>query len=1077
MKKFLVLIIFILLIPQALGSPTSHIDENVATDFYMNGTAKTEPQRIGRVSVVVNNNRDVLQYMELNLSGTGGTNLQLIPGSGDVRAHRATAASPNTVDKTYLYVNTTEDEESLYYTLDSGISPLVNLSMDYSNRNGGLDMHSGSNIFDFSMNVSTDYSTGLDNVILLFEAYMSPIGPDAINILSFNATYYDSLDSQDSDGDGFKESLEWVGDLVPGSTVTINFEGEIEPGVNFDNTSFTFLDLAGECQGYYQQSQTFSGITFKNRFSRGPVREGIELNDLGAGQWSLRGFLKNIAHETGNLDYSVESWALYEVGQTTPLDSSVVSQTLGPGETIYTDRYDTGRGDKLYYSSSFDWEVVWGSSVYRGDTTSDIDMPYLYLIDSSVSKFAVIEQNDQDGRKLSISDRVTHIGDSLLEVTEVSVNSTIPHLSDEGQQTAWNLDNIQVLYRSGGNETDITSLVYVFSSGSSLTTDGYVNVYFTSADIGQTMQKGDEVLVEYDISGSCKDSDLNYTLATEAIIVTESGTPDYTVGEETVEILGVDCGGEGPGGGGGGPSREDAWIMAEDAEAYVIVGNLAKVKVLYRIYDTGTKGLRDMGMAVFIPENGNMLRERTSLELMRNGEWEKLTQGQDYRLDYLGLVSVGEKRYNQYTIDFLIDNGRLNLYDQDKTRIEYDSELPYGLNELITEASGYNYYRDKIVTESVHSLIRIDVRLSKFSFFEEGWEQGIAEVGSPVMWIKEIRVKNPNEAPAEESYVSKVFKDTLTAKIITEDGESKDLNVMPGSKVSWGIRLEPKEEKRLYLQAFTPPVLETLKSIDPLFSNETWVTFDMNSTIKNFAIETYENVTYPFPYSADNIIYHEGIELLVPKGDETSIIMGDMVPGENKSFYLRYIQKPPILIVTTNGYNFTNMDIMDVQILVIPTEEEESGYVEMEVIGPVPRLKTNYGDAMDVEGEKGSINEFNRSVGLDSFVPGSYMLVTNFKKDFATVLTDEKEIQVGGGELLFELGYNLLLLILLVFILITFGRIKKKRDEFREELRKLKRDMLKEKIKSMFKIKKPKEPREEKEEERDKDIYQENDNI
>jgi|GEM_PF-1147717 len=1043
MKNLLVFIIFILLVPvYVLGAPESYIDEYVNADFYMNGTLKSQPERIGYVSVSVNNNHDVLQYIELNLSGNAGTNLQFIPGTNDVRAYRATAASPNIDDKTNMYLNTTENDESLFYTLNSTVAPVINMSISYGNEDGGMDIHTGSNIFGFVINVSSN--SNLNNVILRFQSERDVYGPnDAMNVISHYSTS-GFTNYINEDGDSFREGVEWNGNLVVGEIVTIYFEGETEPGVNFDSGSTTKLDLAGSCMAEFSQDQTFSGITFENRFSRGPVREGIDL--FQETTWSVRGFIKNMAY---GIDYEIHDWGIYEVGQSTPLISKSYypSLSLEPDEILYTDKADTGQSTKKYYSSSFDWNIVWGTSYYSGQSVSTIDMPLLYLIDSSMDKFIIIDKNDENGRTLIVNDTVKHIGDSSLEVKTIVVNSTIPHLSQESHATSWNAYDVEVFYRSGANELDITSLASISYESSTQTQDGYVYVAIASDDLGHTMKYGDEVVVRYKISSTCYKDSLKYDFSSKSILVTESGTPNEESLTETLYLPGTAC--EGGGGGGGGVTEEeDAWIMAEDSKAYIILGNLADVKVVYRIYDTGTKGLRDMGLMILIPENGELLNEKTDLDLMREGKWEKLTQEKDYVINYNGIVPVGDERYNQYIVDFLLED--TTLYDQDKIKIEYKTELPFGLNEVITEASGYNYYKDKIVSESVHSLIRIDVKLSKFTYAEEEWEQGLVEVGKPVMWLKEIRVKNPNDEYAEESFVNKIFKDSLSVYIVSEDGEKKKLNIMPGEKVNWAVKLKPQEEKMLYLQVYTPPVLEIFKTIVPLFSNETWVSFDMNSTVKNFAKETYKDVTYLFPYSIENIIDYEGVKKLITKGEKTSIVIGDMIPDENVSFYLRYIQKPPILIVTTNGFNFTNTDIMNVKILVIPTEKEERGYVEFETIGPYEATdkagfevnpKTTFGDAISVEGKKGSINEFNSAVGLESFIPGKYRLLTYFKKDFATVLTDEKEFYVTGGQLIFEIGYNLLLLILAVFVWFMFTRIERKKDRFKEELRKLKRNV------------------------------------
>ena len=1028
MKKCLVFIIFLFfLMPvQTLADPTSHIDETVTADFYMNGTMKGSVQRIGRASISVGNNQDVLQYLEVAFSGTGNTDLQ------STKAYRSTAASPYVTDKTNFYVNTTADEEALYYTVDSSKTPVINLSMTYENEDGGIDIHSDLNTLNFTINLTSDTDMNVDFHFQVEKDIYG--GNDAMNIITSGMS--------DTDGDGIYDRFEWSGDLVAGVVTTLNFEGEIQPGVNFNNATFTSVDLAGDSGAYYAQPTTFSEIIFQTRFSRGPIRQGVDIAEMG--NWCVRGFLKNVAF---GLRYQVAGWEIYEVGETTPLASSSVSETLYPEDILYTNRYDTGKTEKKYYSSLFDWEIIWGDSYYSGETTSTIDMPLLYMIDSHADKFVIIDQNDESGRVLTLNDTVEHMGASQLGVDVMYVNSTIPHLSQEGYATQWSISDIEVFYRSGGNETDVTALASISSSGSTTGSDGYINVLLTSADLGEAMQLGDELVLRYKISSSSYSENSKYLFATETVLITESGTPDYDYVEKEVDILGVGTP-ESPGGGGGG-AEEDAWIMAEDARAYVIMGNLANVKITYRIYDTGTKGLRDMGLMVLIPEGGELLKERTDLELMRKGKWEKLSQGRDYIIKYVGLVPVGDKNYNQYIIDFLLDGGILNLYNQDKIRIEYKTELPYGMNELVTEASGYNYYRDKIVSEAVHSFIRIMVKVSKFTYSEEGWEQGLAEVGNPVRWLKEFRLKNPNDMPAEDSFVTTVFKDSLNARIVTEDGESRPLEIMPDSKVSWDVRLEAQEEKSFYLQVFTPPVIEILKTVTPLLSNETWVSFDMNSTVQNFAEEKYRNVTYSLPYPIENILDYRGVEDLVPKVDGTAVIIGDMLPDENRSFYLRYVQKPPILIVTMNGFNFTNTDIMNVKILVIPTEKEERGYVEMEAIGPYVKTesgeklipKTNYGDAMSVEGVKGSINEFNISIGLENFVPGKYVLVTNFKKDFAMVLMDEKEFHVGGGKLLFEIGYNGLILALLVFILFMFGRIYRKKEKFKEELRKLRREI------------------------------------
>ncbi len=1033
MRKFLLIFLFILLVPAALGAPESYIEENVYTEFFRNGTVRSS-QKIGRVSIVVGNNQDVLQYIELNLTNITNTNLNTFDSTQKSLAYRGTAASVTGEEKTLLFLNTSYGEEELEYILDEDVAPVINITMDYMNKDGGLDVHNGLNTFNFSADIITTHD--LENVYFYFQA--NRLGADAINITYFSSSGTAFMEADDTNSNGIYDRFEWLGDLSPGNPVTIYFEGEIIPGINFDE-SFAEVNLEGECEANNTiEDGTFSGIRFSERFSRGPIREGIDLSQEYGG-WTVTGFIKNMAN---GLVYRVHGWEIYEVGNPIPVANSTDYFQMYPGTVNYTSKHITGETEKKYYSPSFDWEIIWSDSYYRAETENRVEMPILYFIDSVAEKFITIEQNSQDGRIIGIRDKVQHSGHSMLNVTEVYINSKLPHLSDNGHATTWTISDISVLLRRGGNETDITSLVNLDYSDSTPTNDGYINIDFSNSDIGGVIRKDDDVVLSYKISTSCQDQDHNYTFSTNTTLKTESGTPETNNVSEKLEITGVFCGEEpSPGGGGGGitaPKKEEAGIMKEDSRIYVEIGNMVNSNVLYRIYDTGTKGIRDIENVILIPENGELVEGEVSVKVLRNGSWFDFKNNIDYRIKSRGLVSIGDKKYNQYIVEYLSNQG-LDLHNGDKIKIEYVATLPYGQNELITEASGYNYYEDKIVIESVHSFIRITAKITKFQYTKSEWEQGLANVGKPVMWIREFLVKNPNDSPARDLFTASVFMDSLNVHIVDENGQKEELEIKPGNLVEWYVTLNPKEEKRLYLQVFTPPVLEISKKITPLFSNDSWVNFEMNSTVRNFAKESYKKVNYELPFPLENVKSYEGLEDIIKNGGFSSAVIGDMNGNETKSFYINYIQKPPILIVNLNKYNFTFDETLEANIIVIPTENEELGYLEIEAIGPKPNKKTNFGNAMNVEGKKGSINEFEEQVKLSNFVPGKYRFVTHYKKDFVTVLRDEKEFYVGGKELLFEIGYNMLLLLLFLFILFMFIRIKEKEDKFKKDLKKLRK--------------------------------------
>ncbi|HDI02507.1 MAG TPA: hypothetical protein ENF95_00030, partial [Candidatus Aenigmarchaeota archaeon] len=685
--QWIVTIIFLFLLPAlVVGAPESFIDEEISAEFHANGTLKSQPQRIGYVSVSVGNAFDVLQYVEVNLSGNSGTNLYTIPGSTDVRAYRATVASPSGNDKVRLYLNTTSGDKVLYYTLDDDVGPLINLSLTYENEDGGKEIHHGKNVFNFTVNIVS--SSSLSSVTFLFEGERNTYNlNDALNIINYTSSS-GSISEVNRDGDGFTEGIQWSGALIGNQSVWINFEAEITPGINFDNSSFTYLNLAGESYANYSQSQTFTGITFKNRFSRGPVRQGIELVKKPK-SWVVRGFIQNKAR---GLNYSVTKWAIYEVGNDTPVASSSTSQVLAPEEVFYTPSCETKNNS--YFSSYFEWNVVWGSSHYSGETKSSIELPSLYLIDSYPEKIVSIVKNDESGRIIAVNDSVTHIGANEVNVTLVEINSTIPHASQGGRTTSWSISDVRVYVRSGGNETEVTPNSTISVKNPTSTSDGFVNVLINSTNLGKEIRAGDEIVLSYRLSGPSEDSAEKYTFSSLTLLLTKSGTPEMKSVKKTVTLPGIKPP-TAPSGGVGGGGADDVWIITEYSESYIILGNLARIKTIYKVYDTDGKGLREVKASVFIPYDGELVKERLSVEVFKNEEWKRMVENKDYRISDAGSVVIGDKKYRQYNIEF----NNLTLFNQEKLKIAYNTHLPYGLNDVVTKVSGYNYYRDKIISE------------------------------------------------------------------------------------------------------------------------------------------------------------------------------------------------------------------------------------------------------------------------------------------------------------------------------------------------------------------------------------------
>ncbi len=122
MRLFL-LILLLASIAQAL--PVAYLAEKVSATHLQNGSLYAPVSKTGYIEVDASNNRDVLQYLRINLSNSNGTNLQ------SLAAYRDVAASPTEGQKTRMYVDTAEDAQDLRYKIydTENNTPVVSLRM------------------------------------------------------------------------------------------------------------------------------------------------------------------------------------------------------------------------------------------------------------------------------------------------------------------------------------------------------------------------------------------------------------------------------------------------------------------------------------------------------------------------------------------------------------------------------------------------------------------------------------------------------------------------------------------------------------------------------------------------------------------------------------------------------------------------------------------------------------------------------------------------------------------------------------------------------------------------------------
>lgn len=997
-----------LTIPALAQGPTAHLTEDVRLDYFSNGSQESA-SRIGYVEVEVPNIQDVLQYIRLNLSGTAGTNLQ------SVTTYNSVAVSPNIGDRTRIFLNTTGSTQDVSYTInDTSLVPDISLGLDYSNLEGGQDILSGGeNTFLF--NLTLNCTQGISGVSLAIQTARDVYnGSDSMNLSEPRATSSTTLGRTDTDSDGYYDRIDWTGDLNGGAV--IYFNATLAPGTNFDESGmYLDLDPPYGINSTYYSNQTFTGLTFAQRFSRGPVRQGVDM--LLMDTWRVKGFIKNIA---SGLNYSVHGWDLYEIDDLqTPVSSVTGAQSLVPGETEYTSWHDTGGSAKAYYTVNFDWEVDWGVSNYSGYSQGRMKLPALYEMDTWVNKTLALASNTGSGRTVRVNDTLRHLGHSSLQADRMEINSTIPSRTTANAQVSWQAGAVEVSCVNSSGAYDITSNATIAKRDSNSTDEGFVNVTIANLTgiLGHSLGQNEDIRLSYIVSSPSSSANQVFEFPVTTTIWTLSGTPatESATGRITIAGLGAPAG-EAPPTGGGGPAAAPvpvASIVKELGEVSILEKNTVEVMVLGRIYDSGTRGMGNITLMLYIPAGSEFNASGISIRLYDNstGLWERLEKGRSFSITDMGIVSIGERQYSAYQVKKR--EGEWQLYGDDRIEINYSVALPIGTHHILTRISGHNYYTGKTVFEDIYTPIIIPrerVEVEPLEIREEEFEQGIAKVGKPIIWVKILEVYNPNPIPLEETFNATVFPDVLNAYLV-EGGEEGHLRLEVKKRnlrlergrdvyVVWNDKISGLETKRYVIEVTTPPILEEKRVVDVLESNETMVKFIINITLGNPALETYRDVGFELPINFEKVVKanDERKELNYTKQDGMILVhVPEMEKESVKDISVIYKEKPPILVINLDRLEYQHNSTVNLTGIVIPAEDIEGSYLEIEAMGPEPYMETIYIDISMLERmESGEKVEFSSSFGLSSLPTGKYLVDVRFRRDIWTILSAQEMFHVKG---------------------------------------------------------------------------------
>ncbi len=906
--QVLLLVLVLSSISFAANGPQAFLTEFVLADYNWDGSLKATPQRYGFVEVLVPNPADVLQYVRLNLSSTENTAL-----SSNV-SYNSVAYSPSN-ERTRMYVDTSVLQDTQYNITNFDVAPAINVSMGYTNYEGGVDAYSSGNVRPRSYDggptqtnrlnftfVFKNPSAGRDLNNTLFNITFNASGADRVSITTSPTAPSGTVSRVDADSDSSFETVIWSGNFTRGITVTISFDANVTEGVNYAagtddinlngitpsigvwaTWSNTTLSSLSGTQGSYLSTAYFSRL-----FARGPSRAGIDmaLEPYEDQTWRVRGFFENMANSTYGLNYTVSSWALYSINASSGApypsanyssssDPSWANLTQSPSSTrFYTKWFDSGlNATKPYFASSFEWEVNWDSSTpktYYSQINSTLDLRTLYQIDLSTSKsLAGIILPLTENNSVTVTDQTRHIGSSNISAYFININSIVPRQSLQGTTRLWrvNVSSINVsLYNGSYFELKQDgSVVNVSVRNPTASEDGLVNLTIsnlTAANFTGNIPVGhylrssidERIQLKFDVLSPddiVTGEDFNFT--GNSSMATLSGTPIM----EIVPSQSITA------------SRKRLVgykdMIARDPNNPTWVNVSIRLDVLDKV-GTGIAGIKFMD---YIPNgttwNPIAMNASINFSFFNGSAWFNWSYGVNYNITDMGWTTLADGSV-VHAYEFVnISGSGWTLFDNQSILIQYTMNITqpgvYRLPVIIAAFdpdTGSSIGTSSIGVTKVH----IPPRLLPPVISEGGLLPAKSVVvGKPASWIKQMEVYNPNSLPLHASFSTEVFMDSMNAVVeyTTPEGQKREESAKyttSGGKryLEWETTLAPLESRSYSIRILTPPVIEVERRIAELSQiSEKLVKVSLEVSLKNLAEEDYKNVKLFMPVDDERI--------------------------------------------------------------------------------------------------------------------------------------------------------------------------------------------------------------------------------
>jgi len=1046
----------------ALTGPVVHHTEEIRTIYYANGSESL--QRIGYVDVELPNNYDVLQQVIVDFSDVDNTDL-LRPV-----AYNSIAASPSNGSKTRLYVDTIVGDKQLYYEINnSDVAPKLEINASYANKAGGVDLYSNDNIPNaYNEYMFTFYLHNPSQTLNLSNAYFEVrfnndtdgSGKDAVNITEIPA----DASVLDIDGDGYFDTFQWNGSLLSQGTRTFQFNVTMEEDVNFVGATVNLnghTSTIGVKANYTSERTVFSGISITDRFARAPVRNGIDMI-YANNEWRVRGFLQNIASESGTqLNYIIHNWSLYETNATSglPILPAKLSysgadpfDTISAPTTKYTDWYNTNGAAKPYYSAEFDWEVEWDNTTYSGDkyfatTTTTREMPTLRMIDidnSLRSVDGVILPNVSS--VIEVHEELKHIGESTLENPYIEIWSMIPYQSSDNTTYGnWvlNTSSIKVYYtNSTGGTVELNPAstgITVTSSSPTNISMGYVHLVITNLSlvgktaggtVGNYLRVNERIEIDYNLQTS---NDI--TLGKE-FFFTGNGTVHTLSGTPLTEAL---------------PNR--SVIAAEkrlNAYKDIISVNpndptFVNVTIFMDAMDKSANqtGIAGIKLTDYVANGTTFNINNVVFEYYNGSAWNTWTQGVEYLVADKGWVTLPDgstvHAYEYY------DNGadavwQAVMYDEHQLKITYQMNITdAAVYELPAQIAAFDPSTGMSLDTTAIGTISITMpnEALQFSILEENAVLGSAVVvGKPVLWTKKFEIYNPNNRRIASQFNTKVFDDALEANVLYYDEFGKLIEEKPdfdilgdGKHIFWTTTLNPLETRTYEVRILTPPVLEVDRDIEVLEKlNDKQVKIKTDIYLKTFAEESYSDLRLNLPFNSDQIISITddlGREFEYYGTDSVVVIIPELDANGLRTISVTYKASYPTVIITSDKSSYDTNSTVGLSILVINGGERiRNPYVETEVYtafnDQIHSEIFNLDELMPLEK-----TETYERFALPTYSPtGMYTAHARFREDFAIISQGSTSFFVSGVRESVLYNFEVIVIVALGITLIYLSYIR-----------------------------------------------------